>query len=575
MSIFDGLNVFAAPDTTSVRSVFYPQTINKAGPHFWATGHGVAARFPERPSKADRREMKFWLKWWIEGLPCGSCREHARQWVRRYPPKLRNNVTFTQWMEDFHNAVNRSRGKSGNYRVVLTNAECHSRKCSMMMGARDTPIEEEAEEEQEESKAMMSIDDVDTQAIEGPLQDMKQAGNEIISILCREAGIPEPSEVVHGPCPDMPGEKSCTKGVVGDNGKVTHTQMFFDPISASPRTFLHEFRHYFELVTGDLERFKDEHETERWARKVLGERFPYDEQPPQQAPSSNNTAAADTSLVVMDDNDYYFNNNDDQRPLGTSAYRQTYFRYTPRLSESMRPKPRESRKAQVQVSVEDSVNGMNKEAAGVMGMFDMIYPKELANIAGVSTATLSDAATPEILGYSINAVQDTIFSPLGSLLSSVALGTTLFGAGALAGPDQLAMRERRLVYETGSHFFFSWIRAVSPAQQQQLLAQAQQAGAALGRLDFNGFIGTLLRNGSTPPPVSVPAAAPAQQQAQAQQAAAAQIRPIPQAQQPVYSTRFAVGDDEGAADRSTSSAVGLYSGSSTSPGSTGFACNYE
>lgn len=86
------------------------------GPPTWMLLHMVAANFPLEPTDQQRSDNYNFVVSLLKVLPCGACRQNAQINLRDEPftmgKSLKNRISFMKWAYDFHNAVNRSLGKT-------------------------------------------------------------------------------------------------------------------------------------------------------------------------------------------------------------------------------------------------------------------------------------------------------------------------------------------------------------------------------------------------------------------------------------------------------------------------------
>ena len=77
----------------------------------WLFLHTLAAQYPERPTRQQRRDAKALMDILTRMYPCGECAKHFKQVVAANPPQVKNKKEFSLWMCRVHNVVNRSLGK--------------------------------------------------------------------------------------------------------------------------------------------------------------------------------------------------------------------------------------------------------------------------------------------------------------------------------------------------------------------------------------------------------------------------------------------------------------------------------
>ncbi|KXZ42369.1 hypothetical protein GPECTOR_155g79 [Gonium pectorale] len=77
----------------------------------WTLLHSLAAQFPDRPTRQQRRDAAE-LVWLLTRVyPCGDCAAHLAELVRRDPPVVSSGPAFRRWLCGVHNRVNARLGK--------------------------------------------------------------------------------------------------------------------------------------------------------------------------------------------------------------------------------------------------------------------------------------------------------------------------------------------------------------------------------------------------------------------------------------------------------------------------------
>ena len=97
--------------SSSVPLITYPPPKDVWGPSYWVYLHTSASIYPKSPTRSDKLEAKEMVHTFIENVPCGKCREHARSYVKDNPPKLDSRKSFYMWTCEFHNQANKDQGK--------------------------------------------------------------------------------------------------------------------------------------------------------------------------------------------------------------------------------------------------------------------------------------------------------------------------------------------------------------------------------------------------------------------------------------------------------------------------------
>lgn len=498
----------------------YPQPRDEAGKHFWATLHNIAATYPDRPSSIKKSATRVMLKQLIKSFPCDNCKEHALSYMHENPPNLRNKSAFSRYMCEFHNTVNRHLGKP-LFRCDVLSTQADTEECdtckvlpmkksnntaqhihihhddepSVLFQAGEAEDETPAllDKENSRSSALIAGDTMRTGAVHDDKEEDIPAGEvvkehfevikgqskAIIEELCAKANIPSP-EIVFGSCPSNM-ENSCTQVVLGNGIDDARGRIYLNPAEYSPRSILHEFKHYYNAVkSNDAEKFKDEDDAEVFARDAIKKFFPRDnvyglpmlDQTQQQVLVAEDKKKPIYELPRIDTGRERLKAYLD--PTHKWDF-ETLYEKSPKKEE---PKP-----------MIDFAQFGKPSPGGIAEWFDNIYGT-VADTTGVPVQVLNDANTPEILGYSTNALQDLILSPFGRVLSSTLVGLGLYGIGVMSG--DIATRDRRLIFEYASHHLWSFLQLAgnSPASQA-VFTGATAFGTAIGKFDINAVLAAL------------------------------------------------------------------------------------
>ncbi|GAB4838339.1 Flavin-linked sulfhydryl oxidase of the mitochondrial IMS [Ancistrocladus abbreviatus] len=90
------------------------QPVNKEelGRATWTFLHTLAAQYPERPTRQQKKDVKELMAILSRMYPCKECADHFKEVLRANPVQAGSQAEFSQWMCHVHNVVNRSLGKS-------------------------------------------------------------------------------------------------------------------------------------------------------------------------------------------------------------------------------------------------------------------------------------------------------------------------------------------------------------------------------------------------------------------------------------------------------------------------------
>jgi len=84
------------------------------GPIKWIFLHIMSFNYPHKPTEKQKAYYYQEIMNLQHTLPCRACRENVIKNLKKYPllPKhLKNRKTFSKWMYDFHNVINKMLGK--------------------------------------------------------------------------------------------------------------------------------------------------------------------------------------------------------------------------------------------------------------------------------------------------------------------------------------------------------------------------------------------------------------------------------------------------------------------------------
>ncbi|KNA16647.1 hypothetical protein SOVF_087170 [Spinacia oleracea] len=88
-----------------------PVTKEDLGRSTWTFLHTLAAQYPERPTRQQKKDVKELMAILSRMYPCKECADHFNEVLRANPVQAGSQAEFSQWMCHVHNVVNRSLSK--------------------------------------------------------------------------------------------------------------------------------------------------------------------------------------------------------------------------------------------------------------------------------------------------------------------------------------------------------------------------------------------------------------------------------------------------------------------------------
>eukprot|EP00252_Welwitschia_mirabilis_P016374 TRINITY_DN3611_c0_g1_i1.p1 TRINITY_DN3611_c0_g1~~TRINITY_DN3611_c0_g1_i1.p1 ORF type:complete len:198 (+),score=37.44 TRINITY_DN3611_c0_g1_i1:256-849(+) len=77
----------------------------------WTLLHTLAAQFPEKPTRQQKRDVRELMTILSRIYPCKECADHLKEILKSNPVEADSRENLAQWMCHVHNIVNRSLGK--------------------------------------------------------------------------------------------------------------------------------------------------------------------------------------------------------------------------------------------------------------------------------------------------------------------------------------------------------------------------------------------------------------------------------------------------------------------------------
>ncbi|XP_057465416.1 FAD-linked sulfhydryl oxidase ERV1 isoform X2 [Actinidia eriantha] len=84
-----------------------PVTKEALGRATWTFLHTLAAQYPDRPTRQQRKDVKELMEILSRMYPCKECADHFKEVLRSNPVQAGSQAEFSQWLCHVHNVVNR------------------------------------------------------------------------------------------------------------------------------------------------------------------------------------------------------------------------------------------------------------------------------------------------------------------------------------------------------------------------------------------------------------------------------------------------------------------------------------
>ncbi|KAF9617999.1 hypothetical protein IFM89_039370 [Coptis chinensis] len=88
-----------------------PVSKEELGRATWTFLHTLAAQFPDRPTRQQKKDVKELMAILSRFYPCKECADHFKEVLSANPVQAGSQSEFSQWLCHVHNVVNRSLGK--------------------------------------------------------------------------------------------------------------------------------------------------------------------------------------------------------------------------------------------------------------------------------------------------------------------------------------------------------------------------------------------------------------------------------------------------------------------------------
>lgn len=87
------------------------------GPGMWHYLHTMSFNYPVNPTKEQKKHYKDFIYSLVNVLPCRHCRDNLKKNLKKMPinqDSLRNRETFSRYVYNLHELVNKMLGKKSN-----------------------------------------------------------------------------------------------------------------------------------------------------------------------------------------------------------------------------------------------------------------------------------------------------------------------------------------------------------------------------------------------------------------------------------------------------------------------------
>ena len=465
----------------------YPLTKDKISPAVWSVLHNYTAlkvKDPGAPRKLkaiERTKFKLLLNESIESISCDDCRVHAKEYLKTNPPNVKTDIEAFNFTCNFHNSINQKLGKP-------------TYDCSVMLGAPTCPTcsHQNVKNTEGNTGSNQELAPVPKQniSVQDSFQDYKNVSKHAVESMCLEAGVPIP-QVLFQECP---GNKatSCTHLPLTPDGKHfkgAPVKIYLNPIQYSPRTVIHETRHYIESYKGNPH--ISEQEIEKQTLSLLTKHFPQDKV------IKNNAS----SIYRMDSPTPSFKERIEARQRSWKETFPTYANMgapvaTAQPVVAAQPQQVTPIMGRPMPEVEPAPEPERGVSDGFMAMLDPVF-SPIGNALGLSAKDVNEAHTPALIATVYNGVSDIYLNTFGSFLTSLLGATATLLAGTL-GKEQIVYSDRKFLVETGANLLWNPLRfLINPRTQEDIMKDAKSFGSALSTFSVDEIKDTVIYK---PPP---------------------------------------------------------------------------
>ncbi|KAB2602787.1 FAD-linked sulfhydryl oxidase ERV1-like [Pyrus ussuriensis x Pyrus communis] len=113
-----------------------PLTKEELGRSTWTFLHTLAAQYPDKPTRQQKKDVKELMSILSRMYPCKECADHFQEILRSNPVQAGSHAEFSQWLCHVHNTVNRSLNKPvfpcERVDARWGKLECEQRACDLL-----------------------------------------------------------------------------------------------------------------------------------------------------------------------------------------------------------------------------------------------------------------------------------------------------------------------------------------------------------------------------------------------------------------------------------------------------------
>ncbi|KAM6558290.1 hypothetical protein CsatA_027529 [Cannabis sativa] len=113
-----------------------PVSKEELGRATWTFLHTLAARYPDNPTRQQKKDVKELMAILTRMYPCKDCADHFKKVLSENPVQVGSHTEFSMWLCQVHNVVNRSLDKPifpcERVEARWGKSECPERECDVL-----------------------------------------------------------------------------------------------------------------------------------------------------------------------------------------------------------------------------------------------------------------------------------------------------------------------------------------------------------------------------------------------------------------------------------------------------------